>query len=985
MFAKALTFVVGLLALTSSIDALGQKKCIAFSKSSDSLALVSGSTALPIYADAQDWPGVLRAAGDLSADFKRVTGKAPATQWINGTSISGQKQVIIVGTVGKSKLIDQLASSGKINVKEITGKWESFKIQLVQRPFPGVDSAFVIAGSDKRGSIYGIYDISEQIGVSPWYWYADVPAQKHSSVYALNTVCQQGEPSIKYRGIFLNDEQPALTNWVYEKWNTTVFGSGFYTTVFELLLRLKANYLWPTMWNSMFNVDDDHKNQILADMYGIVMSTSHQEPMMRSTPEWNKYGTGPWAYTLNNKTIYNFWVEGAQRAKPYESYYVVGMRGNGDEPMSEGQNIGLLEKIVADQREILAKVYNTTDLSTIPQSWCLYKEVQGYYEDGMRVPDDITLLWADDNWGNIRRLPSGNETARKGGAGVYYHFDYVGDPRSYKWINTNQVPKVWEQLHLAYEREARQIWLVNVGDLKPLEIPINFFMDMAWDVKRWDKKNLAEWHDLWAEREFGSKYAKEISGLVQDYTRYVARKKHELLNTPTFSMISYHEDERILEEWNTLVAKSTKIYRQLDSDAKPAYFQLVQHPIDASRVVNELYIKAFRSVLWAGQGRNTANALAGEVEDLFQEDHDLTQKYHTLLDGKWNHMMSQTHLGYVYWQQPMRQQMPPVGEVQIKEMGLPAPFVVTWEDSLGVWPGDNQANTGAFNNFVVPTFDRYGPQTKYVDVSPMSPNSFTWNAYKSVPWIKLSQTSGKLNRKSDSTRVQISIDWNKVPEGTSTGTVYFNSTYQYQYPQTGMTATGTINVRNQVVPSTFKNGFIEGGGVVAIEAEHWSRNKKAGNYQWEVIPGYGRTLSGVAPFPVVSENTWAAGTGPALEYDIYLFTLPANKSVQATLHWGTGLNQNFGRPLKYAVAIDDETPQVVQIVPNTPPGGTPPDWAGVVRDSVRYTVTNHTLAATGKHTLKIWAVEPATVLQRVVINTGGLMPSFLGPPESKRV
>ena len=348
---------------------------------------------------------------------------------------------------------------------------------------------------------------------------------------------------------------------------------------------------------------------------------------------------GAWDYTKNNATIYQYWVEGAQRAKPYESYYVLGMRGNGDEPMSEEQNIALLEKIVADQRDIIAETYNTTDISTVPQSWCLYKEVQGYYENGMRVPDDVTLLWADDNWGNIRRLPTPDEAKRKGGAGVYYHFDYVGDPRSYKWHNTNSVPKIWQQMNLAYEREARQIWVVNVGDLKPMEIPIDFFMTLAWDVKRWGKENLHEWHLLWAEREFGARFAKDIARLVEDCeysfctlrfqpgpetvryvadTRYAARRKHELLNVPVFSLVSYNEAQRTQDEWHALSALSTKIYRQIPNNAKPAYFQLVHHPIEASRVVHDLHIKAQQSVLYAEQGRNTANQLRWEVEDLFK-------------------------------------------------------------------------------------------------------------------------------------------------------------------------------------------------------------------------------------------------------------------------------------------------------------------------------------------------------------------------------
>lgn len=319
-----------------------------------------------------------------------------------------------------------------------------------------------------------MYSVSEQIGVSPWYWFADSAPQQHSSIYAIDTTVVQGPPSIDYRGFFLNDEAPALTGYIMGKYPPSPYGpgygAGFYHSVFELLLRLRANYLWPTQWNSMFNVDDP-RSQAMADEYGIVMGTSHTEPLMRATKEWNEFGDGDWQWNTNNQSIRPFFVEGAERAKPYEVVYTMGMRGSGDTALAPGIETELLESVVAAQTEILSNIWGEDAVqnpSIVPQMWCLYKEVQGYYEAGMRVPDYITLLWAEDNWGNNRRLPIGNETERAGGSGVYYHFDYVGDPRDYKWINTVQLEKTWEQMHLAYERQARRIWVVNVGDLKPL-------------------------------------------------------------------------------------------------------------------------------------------------------------------------------------------------------------------------------------------------------------------------------------------------------------------------------------------------------------------------------------------------------------------------------------------------------------------------------------------------------------------------------------
>lgn len=454
------------------IAALGQQASIAFEAGDGGLMLAGAGSAPRIILDGRDWPGVIRAARDLAADFGRVTGVNGTVAPMNGTASSAASSgcAILVGTIGNSSIIDSLVKSGKISVGQTEGQWEAFQSQLVSKPFPGIDNALVIAGADKRGSIYGIYDVSEQIGVSPWYYYADVPAKQHSTIYAVDTKKIQSSPSVKYRGFFLNDEQPALTNWVNENFKPGEYGPGFnhemYSPIFELLLRLRANYIWPAEWNSMLAVDDPY-TPVVADMYGIVMGTSHTEPLMRWTKEQSLFLNGTWAWATNEKNVTEFMRVGAERSSPYEGLYTMGMRGLGD-TASPTLDASSLEDIISVQQDILRDVFNMDNISSIPQMWCLYKEVGGYFEQGMDVPEDITLLWADDNWGNNQRLPLANETSRAAGAGVYYHFDYVGDPRDYKWINTIQLQKTWEQMHLAYEREARTIWVVNVGDLKPL-------------------------------------------------------------------------------------------------------------------------------------------------------------------------------------------------------------------------------------------------------------------------------------------------------------------------------------------------------------------------------------------------------------------------------------------------------------------------------------------------------------------------------------
>lgn len=471
--------------------ALGGEQLITSQPEPGALALSGHGSSSLLVLDGKDWPGVLRAGRDLAADFGRVTGTNLSELVVNGPlrdidddHIHKHPGIIIAGTIGESSLIQDLLDSRRINVDETKGQWESFQSEVVHDPIDGVSRALVIAGSDKRGTIYGLYDVSEQIGVSPWYWWADVPATHHAELYALDKKKVQGPPSVKYRGIFLNDEQPALTNWYLDNYTPgemNGYNSDFYVKVFELLLRLRANYLWPAEWDGAFDLDDS-KNGPLADEYGIVIGSSHTEPLNRWTKEQSTLLHGDWNWETNQENITKFLAEGVERSKSYERVYTMGMRGLGD-TASPTITAELLKEIIAGQQDILSNVFETDDLSTIPQVWCVYKEVGSYWEDGLRVPDDITVLWVDDNWGDIQRLPLGNETERRAGAGVYYHFDYVGGPQDYKWINTISLQKTWEQMHLAYERQAREMWIVNVGDLKPLVCsPTNHYLTKDADI-----------------------------------------------------------------------------------------------------------------------------------------------------------------------------------------------------------------------------------------------------------------------------------------------------------------------------------------------------------------------------------------------------------------------------------------------------------------------------------------------------------------------
>ncbi len=604
-----------------------------------SFILSASAVSAPICVSSGDFAGVLHAAKDLVGDVKRVTNAKPL---LIADSIPSAGEFVIVGTIGKNPWIDTLISRKKISAEGIAGKWETFLIQVVEKPFSGVDRALVIAGSDKRGTIFGIYDLSARIGVSPWYWWADVPVRHRAGLYVLPGRHTQGEPAVKYRGIFINDEAPALSGWAAEKFGG--FNSSFYAHVFELILRLKGNYLWPAMWGSAF-YDDDTLNPRLADDYGVVIGTSHHEPMMRAQAEWHRYGSGPWNYEKNENVLRDFWTKGIKRMGSYESVVTIGMRGDGDMPMTVGSNIALLERIVKDQRDILGSVTGK-DVTTIPQDWALYKEVQDYYDKGMRVPDDVTLLLCDDNWGNIRKLPSLDDKPRRGGYGIYYHYDYVGGPRNYKWLNTNQIERAWEQMHLAYAYGARQIWIVNVGDIKPMEYPIQFFLDYAWNPDALPAERLPDYTRRWAEQQFGKEHAAEIAEIMTAYTKFNARRKPELLSPETYSLVDYREAETVVADYNALAEKAQHIYDTLPAESKDAFYQLVLHPVLACSNLNELYVTVAKNRLYANEGRAATNGLAQRAQELFGKDSAISSYFNKVMaGGKWDHMMDQTHIG----------------------------------------------------------------------------------------------------------------------------------------------------------------------------------------------------------------------------------------------------------------------------------------------------------------------------------------------------
>ncbi len=912
--------------------------------------IISDGESVPLYISQHEYPGVQRALSDLQKDLRDVSQHQVDLQ---SMGFPRKDRMLIVGTIGKSPEIDTLVESGKLNIAEIENEWEAYTIQVINQPFEGIEQALVIAGSDKRGTIFGIYEISKQIGVSPWYWWADVPIPQKTDVSVIPGCQLTDMPKVQYRGIFLNDENPSLYGWVHERYGG--FDHNFYSDVFELVLRLKGNYLWTAMWGKAF-YDDDPLNAETADRYGIVIGTSHHEPLARAHVEWERYGVGPWDYQTNEKRLKKFWEEGVERIKDYEATLSIGMRGDGDMAMGEEANIDLLQRIVADQREIIDRISPENKDRQI-QMWALYKEVQEYYEKGMRVPDDVLLLLADDNWGNVRLLPNpGTADEHAGGWGLYYHFDYVGGPRNYKWINTNQVSRTWEQLHLTWQHGVDRLWLVNVGDLKPMEYPISFFLDYAWNPDKIGVEEAAKYPEDWATAQFGSEYGAEIGNLLTAYSGFNARRKPELLSPDTYSLIHFDEAERIVAEYNALKDRATEIYNQLPEEYKAAFYQLVQYPVEASANLNELYVSAAKNRWYAEQGRAATNLMDAKVKELFQHDADLTDYYNTKLsDGKWNHFMDQTHIGYTYWQEPEQNNIPKTKLIQLPmnpEMGISITGSENW------WPNTDKTAK-------LPEFDNINQQKHYFEIFNRGQQFFNFKITTSENWVTLSQTEGTIDLQE---RIWADINWNAVPKGSHSATITISTT-------AGKSVDIELMAHN--LDKEKINGFVEANGYISIEAAHYSNKISADSVSWTNIPDLGRTLSGMTLMPVITDAR-VPGTknSPLLEYNVHFVT---TGEVKVKVYSSPTLDYYMNNDgFKYGVSFDGDAPVTVNIHENM-------DWDEVVANNINVTESAHTIKNGGNHTLKLWMVDPGVVIQKIVIETKPIGTTYLGPPESKRI
>lgn len=940
--------------------------------------LSDGHRSAPLYVDTADYKGVRIAAGNVAEDIGRVTG---VKSRVEASAPSG-KGLVIAGTVGRSRWIDRMVEQGRLDVSAIRGRWESYLIQVV-------DGNLVVAGSDKRGTIFGLYDLSEKMGVSPWHYMADVPVRRHEALYIRNGRYVQEPPKVKYRGIFLNDEWPSLGGWASARFGG--FNSRFYTHVFELLLRLRANYLWPAMWASSFYEDDPENGRLAEDM-GIVMGTSHHEPMMRPHKDYTRRRkeVGPWDYASNKERIDSFFTDGIRRGRDFESIVTIGMRGDGDVAMggtTDEDNMKVLADVVENQRGILAKVHGK-DAAEVPQLWAVFTEVQRYYDKGFKVPDDVLLLLCDNNWGYIRRTGPWREQRRSGGMGLYYHIDMNGGPWNDRWVNTTTIPKLREQLGLAYETGIDDLWVVNVGDLKPKEVPIDFIMRYAWSPEAVPADGADVWLERWAARTFGEAHAQAIASIVERYSRYNLWRKAEVQTTDIFSLVNHHEADRVAAMWDDVAREADSLYRLMPEEYKDAYFQLVLYPAKASAGVAGIYLAAAKNQLYARQGRVSANDYARRVDELFRTDRELTGYYNNELAGeKWKNMMNDVHIGYVKWSMPQKDSVPPT--VQVEPLPQPSMAVVV--------EGCEEASDAVA--LELPVFNNFDAQAYYVDVFNRGTGSFDFRVKADRPWVKVSEQKGTV---ATETRLSVSVDWDKLGVGEHQATLYVSRARQ-RVPV-------TLRAVKADKPLCAAGGYWgnPSGSEFSVPAGQYSANRPGRYAKWTFLPGLGRGegCMGVAPVTAPSATSW--DEAPCLEYQVYLSQI-GKQTVCIGILPTQDVNPERGLRLAYALdegevtvldarqgfvdTFHEYTPDNLKNSPNLKPLPQRNRTLKLVNgngrmrnevfDNLRWLTADLQVDRPGLHTFKVYMADPEVVLEQLVFNPDNAHPSYFGAPPVK--
>ena len=947
-------------------------------KTKYAFTLASPRQTAAILYDASDAAVVKRAAELFAADVEAVTGRRPQV-----TSATGETgPAVIVGTVGGSALIRRLSEAGKIDTAPLEGAWERYLIQTVANPLPGIRKALVIAGSDRRGAAYGLFTLSELIGVSPWYWWADVPVKKHAALHVDAPPTYSQTPSVRYRGIFLNDEDWGLTPWASQTFEPERgnIGPRTYAKVCELLLRLKANYLAPAMHPVSTSFNQIPENKLVADTFAIVMGSTHCEPLLLNTAsEWDTKTMGPWNYDKNKEGINRVLTQRVRENSPYENVYTLALRGLHDGAMSTTlpmhEKVRMLQQALLDQRQILAENIDRP-VETVPQAFTPYKEVLEIYSNGLELPDDITIVWPDDNYGYMKRLSGVREQRRTGRSGVYYHVSYLGVPHSYLWFSTTPPSLMYEELRKAYDTTADRLWLVNCGDLKGSEMQVSLFLDMAWDIGRFTADNVVTYPARWLAGIFGEAYYDRLEAMTREHLRLAFPRKPEYmgwgyhwnrfdhnceqLTDTDFSFTNYDEAQRRLEAYRQLGARAEALLHEIGDEARPAFYQLVYYPLRGAELMNRMTLGGQRNRWYARQGRAATNAVRDEVQRCYDSLQVITRGYNSLLGGKWNHMMS------------MRQNYDGVSAY------FNLPHLAT-HDAAGAprlalqVAGEDVTGARAFH--ALPAFDNYLRRTYPVEIYNRGGGTLAWTAHASEPWVVLSKSAGKT---ADEERITVGIDWEKAPSGNAVpAQIVFRAGEQSEKV--------LVSLFNPTAPSRaeLRGIYVENNGCVSIPAAGCHRVRENDRIKITAVEDLG--IEGPAlqlGDPTAPLQIFRSRDVPCAEYDFYAFdagSVDVYTYVLPTfpLHADRDfrIGENTNTDTKYSVQIDDGALAT--------PSSSHVEYSQVWFESVlrNCAVNKSTLHIDkpGRHTLRIRVGDPGIVLQKIVLDFGGMKRSYLGP------
>lgn len=973
----------GMLLLSSSV-ALAQVSLSQNSSGPNVFSLVGKKDKACVYYDAQDFEVVKTTAGLFANDVKEVSGQILG---VATTKEAPQKNCIIVGTLGHNEWIDQMIAKKKLDVEPLKNRWESYLVQLVRNPLPGVDKALVIVGSDRRGAAYGLLSVSRTIGVSPWYWWADAPIVKKDQLHLKVDKYISKEPTVKYRGIFINDEDWGLYRWSKRNFEKEVgnFGPRTYAKVCELLLRLQANYLCPAMHDASMAFHRIPENRVVADRFAIIMGSSHCEPLLFNTAsEWKRDKMGEWDYINNKKGVDSVLNARVKECAPFENVYTLALRGLHDRAMNASNDMGdrkdMLQEALMAQRQMLIDAIGKPG-EEIPQAFTPYKEVLDVYDEGLELPDDVTIIWPDDNYGYMKRLSSPKEQKRSGRSGVYYHSSYLGKPHDHLWMNTVSPTLMYEELRKAYDATADRIWLLNAGDIKSCEFAVDYFLTMAFDIDAFNFERAANYRTEWLCGMLGDQYRNEYQDVVNSFYKLAFARKPEFMgwgyqwttdkhgrerNTDTdFSLTNYREADNRLNEYRRIGSIVEKILNNMsDEKQKACFYQSLYYPVKGCELLNRMILDGQRNRWYSIQQRALTKELEKSAKACYDSLEIITNGYNSLLGGKWNHVMTMKQgFAAAYFELP-----------KLRDVEL-APTA-----SLGVMAEGEAVLKGLQSFHSLPCFNTYLRQSYYVDVFNKGATPLKWKAAVTNDWILVSKKSGETATED---RIEVSIDWAKVPAGERIlGTLDITS-------DRGEKESVYISVFNPTSPSLAEMDtlFVENNGYVSIDAASFHRKVENDAIKMIIIPNLGCENTAVQlGNPIAPAQRTAGRNTPRLEYDFYTFeqgsvdvytyvlpTFPISKDRGYAGHEATNVET------KYGVCIDEGP----VMTPSTSSFEYAQIWYESVLKNCRINKTTLHIDKPGKHTVKIICGDAGTVLQKVVLDFGGMKRSYMGPQPTR--